>query len=157
MLKSLGVSPLTEAQARQLSASNLAYVGDAMYDLYIRTYVVLKYGDYSSHKVNKIKVKCVNAAMQAAIAHALLPDLPELEAAVLKRGRNFKSATVPKNSTMADYRYATGFEALVGYLAISDQQERLNEVLAFALKTCFESEATQKEVGLIPSVRGKNS
>lgn len=147
MLKSLGVSPLTEVEARALSASNLAFVGDAVYDLYIRTHVVLQYGDYSSHKVNKIKVKCVNAAMQAKIAHALLPDLPELEAAVLKRGRNFKSSTVPKNSTMADYRYATGFEALVGYLAISDQEQRLNAILEFALKTCFESEATKKEVG----------
>lgn len=147
MLKSLGVSPLSEVGARALSASNLAFVGDAVYDLYIRTHVVMKYGDFNSHKVNKIKVKCVNAAMQAQIAHSLLPDLPEVEAAVLKRGRNFKSATVPKNATLSDYRYATGFEALVGYLALSDQQERLNAVLEFALKTCFESEGTQKEVG----------
>jgi len=136
MLECFGLEVINEQRARALSATNLAYVGDAVYDLYIRTQLVYLYGDYGANKVNQLKIKCVRASKQAEIAMCILPTLSEVETGILKRGRNSKSQSVPKNAKLADYKYATGLEALLGYLALSGQDGRLAELLKCAWSVC---------------------
>ncbi len=123
-------------EVKQMPAVSLAFIGDAVYDLYIRNLFVSRYPRAKSNKLNAMKVKCVNAAMQAKIARALLPLLSEEEEAVLRRGRNAKMATMAKNATVGDYKYATGFEALIGYLHVGGCNARLAEVLALAFAEC---------------------
>lgn len=141
MLESLNLNQLTEPDARALSAANLAYVGDAVYDVFIRLQLVLNYSDWQINAVNKMKVSMVKASMQAKIAKCLMQELGEVELSVLKRGRNTKTQSMPKNALLSDYRYATGFEALLGYLALSGQGERLNAVLETAWQLCNEEGA----------------
>lgn len=125
-----------EQTIRQIPAISLAYIGDAVFDLYIRNQVIAQHPRMNSNRLNQIKIKCVKASAQALIAHELLPDLSEDETAVLKRGRNAKSLTVPKNAKLSDYKYATGYEALVGYLYLMDQNDRLQEILCTSYQIC---------------------
>lgn len=136
MLNSLNIDVLEESQARVLPAAQLAYVGDAVFDVFVRTHIVYMAGDWGIHEINRIKVGIVKASQQARIAKMLMAHLNEVEQGVLKRGRNAKSQSVPKNAVLADYRYATGFEALVGYLVLSGQGERLNALLELAWELC---------------------
>ncbi len=121
-------SKWSEKAARMLSPLQLAYLGDAVYDLIIRTSLV----DRKSLPVNELHkeaVKYVQANSQAKILFSLEEKLTEEEWGIVKRGRNAKSATVPKNANLSDYRYATGFEALIGYLFITGNTERIFELL----------------------------
>lgn len=115
---------MKETEAKSYSPLVLAYIGDGIYDLVIRT-VVVNRGNTQANKLHKKTSSLVKAASQAAMIDELLELLTEEEKAVFKRGRNAKSATMAKNATMADYRKATGFEALMGYLYLSNQMERL--------------------------------
>jgi len=109
-----------------------AYVGDAVYELYVRTHLlargVLKPGD-----LQRAAVAYVSARGQARVVHRLLPLLSEEEAAVLRRGRNAKSGTIPKNARVSEYRLSTGLESLFGYLYLTGQEGRLRELIAHAL------------------------
>lgn len=110
----------------------LAYIGDTVYDTIIRTMVVAK-GDMQVNKYHKKVTGYVKAEAQAG-AIALIEDrLTEGEHAVYKRGRNAKSYTSAKNASMIDYRRATGFEALIGYLYLDEQYERLVELVTIGL------------------------
>lgn len=111
----------------------LAYIGDAVYELIIRTKVVNR-GNTQVNKMHKKSAEFVKASAQAAIIKALEEELTEEERAVFKRGRNAKSATVAKHASMIDYRNATGFEALVGYLYLTEQMERLFELVRDGLE-----------------------
>lgn len=102
----------------------LAYIGDAVYELLIRTKVV-SHGSMQVNKMHKKSASLVNAGTQAALVKVLLEELSEEELAVYKRGRNAKSVTMAKHATMTDYRMATGFEALMGYLYLKGRQERM--------------------------------
>lgn len=102
----------------------LAYVGDSVYDLFIRTKVLGK-GNRHVTMMHRDSVKCVKAHSQAVSAHALEPELTEEELRILKWGRNAKSNTTPKNADITDYRLATGFETLLGYLYLEEKEERL--------------------------------
>ena len=113
------------------SPLTLAFVGDAVYELYVRTRL-MKFGSLNVNKLHKLAIKYVKAGAQAQSMHAIIDILSEDEMAVYKRGRNTKSATVPKNADMADYRCATGFEALIGYLYLSEQENRLYEIMRLA-------------------------
>ena len=104
----------------------LAYIGDAVYEVMIRAKVINK----GSIQVNKLLVK---AGTQAAMIRLLEEDLTEEEHAVYKRGRNAKSATMAKHATMVDYRTATGFEALVGWLFLEERFDRLTELVSLGL------------------------
>ena len=115
---------LKEVDARMYSPLVLAYIGDAVYEILIRTKVV-NGGNVQVNKLHRRSAELVKAASQARIIMALEEELTEEEHSVYKRGRNAKSASMAKNASMKDYRMATGFEALVGYLYLSEQYERL--------------------------------
>lgn len=117
-----------EADVRAYSPLTLAYIGDAVYDIIIRTVVVGR-SNRPANELHKKTSSLVKAETQALLVEALLPRLSEEEAAVYKRGRNAKSYTSAKNATIADYRKATGFEALVGYLYLQDRTGRVLELV----------------------------
>ena len=102
----------------------LAYMGDAVYEVLVRTRVMNR-GSMQVNKMHKKSASLVKAEAQAWIIQALQEELTEEETAVYKRGRNAHSASSAKNASIRDYRMATGFEALVGYLYLTGQYERL--------------------------------
>lgn len=106
----------------------LAYIGDAVYEVLIRTRV-MNQGNMQVSKMHKRSAELVKAPTQAAIIKLLLEDLSQEETAVYKRGRNARSATMPKHATMTEYRMATGFEALVGYLYLEGRHDRLLKLI----------------------------
>lgn len=116
----------------------LAYVGDGVYELMIRSKVVSR-GNMQVNKIHKKSTSLVKAQAQARMIRVLETELTDEERAVFKRGRNAKSATAAKNATIIDYRMATGFEALVGYLYLSEQFERLAELISYGLKEIGEA------------------
>ena len=124
---------LKDMDAGMYSPLVLAYMGDAVYELIIRTMVVNE-GNIQVNKLHKRTSGLVKAEAQARLLMAIEEDLSEEEHAVYKRGRNAKSFSMAKNATMKDYRMATGFEALVGYLYLSEQQERLLALVSLGLK-----------------------
>ncbi|HEX3031113.1 MAG TPA: ribonuclease III domain-containing protein [Bacillota bacterium] len=118
----------------QVAPLVLAYIGDAVYELYIRTYLL---GDGRS-KVNILHngaVRFVQAKTQALIMRRLEEQLTEVEAAVVRRGRNAKSLHAPKNADLVDYKYATAFESLIGYLYLKREYDRLAEIFRYAVET----------------------
>ncbi len=123
---------LKDADARQYSPLVLAYMGDAVYEILIRTKVVND-GNEQVNKLHKKASALVKAGAQADLLKAIESDLTEEEHAIYKRGRNAKSASMAKNATMKEYRMATGFEALVGYLYLSGQFERLFKLVSLGL------------------------
>ncbi len=112
---------------KEYSPLALAYIGDSVYDLFIRTKILSK-GNRHVTDMHRDAVSFVKAHSQAISAYALEVELTEDELRVLKWGRNAKS-TPPKNADVTDYRMATGFETLVGYLYIDGQDERLSYLL----------------------------
>ena len=119
---------LKDKDLRTYSPLTLAYIGDGIYDLVIRSLVVAK-GNTKASELHKRTSQIVKAHTQAMMMDVLLPLLTEEEQAVYKRGRNAKSFTMAKNATMSDYRKATGFEALMGYLYLQDEFERLVDLV----------------------------
>lgn len=105
----------------------LAYVGDAVYELYIRTKLISF--PAKMHTLHRNAVKYVQASRQAEIIHLWEPDLTEEEKEVVRRGRNAKGG-VPRHGDVVEYRYSTGMEALVGFLYLSGQEDRLLELLS---------------------------
>ena len=121
---------------RSFSPLALAFVGDNVFDLVIRTIVAEKStGNVST--LHKIKSTMVRAGAQSRMADEIMSLLTEDETAVYKRGRNAKSHTVPKNADVTDYRKATGVEALFGYLYLEGRMDRVYELLK---KGCRELE-----------------
>ena len=119
---------LKEVDIRTYSPLTLAYIGDCVFDLIIRT-VVVERGNEPANKLHHKTITYVKAQTQSAMIEALLPDLTEEELAVYKRGRNAKSYTSAKNASICDYRKATGLEALVGYLYLFGRTGRILELL----------------------------
>lgn len=113
---------------RSYSPLALAYIGDAVYDMIIRTAVV-EGANRPAGELHRITVKYVSAAAQARIIQALMDSLTEEEQAVYRRGRNAKPHTTAKNASPGDYRKATGFEAVVGYLYLTDRFGRILELV----------------------------
>ncbi len=131
-MTSIGLVKRTPEEIRFISPLVYAYIGDAVYEVYIRDYIINKYGG-NVNALHKIATKFVKAAAQAAAVHGLESQLSEEEWSVIKRGRNQKSGSVPKNANLADYRYATGFEALIGYLYLMDNHGRIEEIIEKAI------------------------
>lgn len=118
---------IKEVDIRTYSPLTLAYIGDGIYDLVIRSIVVGR-GNTRASQLHNTTSKVVKAHTQAMMIEALSHMLTEVEMDVYRRGRNAKSPTMAKNATMADYRKATGFEALMGYLYLNDELERIVEL-----------------------------
>ena len=114
-----------------LSPLTLAFLGDSVYEMFIRT-KILSAGNRPANELHKIAVGYVKAKAQANAAHKIFDMLTEEETAVYKRGRNTNIHTVPKNADMADYRHATALEALIGYLYLKGDNERLLTILNVA-------------------------
>ena len=109
---------------KELSPLALAYIGDAVYEMLVRT-TVLTGGNAPVNRLHKTARDMVNAKAQAEFYFRVAEELTEEEAAVFRRGRNAKSYTTAKNASVADYRRATGFEALMGYLYMTGQTDRM--------------------------------
>lgn len=106
----------------------LAFVGDAVYSLFVRERLAFE-NDGKAGELNKLAVKEVNAQAQAEFIKELLPNLTEDELSVFKRARNAKKTTRAKNASVADYNLSTGFEAVLGYLYMTGNTERLDYIL----------------------------
>ena len=104
-----------------------AYIGDAIYEVYIRNYFVIN-TQYKPHKLHIESTKYVKASAQAKILEEIEPILTDEEKDIVRRTRNTKNHHLPKNANVKDYTYATAFEGLIGYLYLSKQNERLEEI-----------------------------
>lgn len=123
----------SKVKPEQYSALGLAYIGDGVFDLIIRT-IVLDMGNGKVKNFHRITSGIVKAESQAKITKAILDELTEEENAIYKHGRNAKSSTSAKNASIVDYRIATGFEALIGYLYLNNRLERALELIKMGLE-----------------------
>jgi ribonuclease-3 family protein len=119
---------LSKVDVRQLNPLILAFIGDAAYELYIRGHILTVSSELSPHKMHVEAIKYVKAHAQSEFVKMIMDELTEEEVYYFKKGRNAKSGTVPKNADVQEYRYATGFECLVGYLYLTEQDERLEYI-----------------------------
>lgn len=115
---------LKEVDIRTYSPLALAYIGDGVFDLIVRSVVVAR-GNAKANELHAKTSHIVKANTQARMIDVLLPHLTKEEESVYKRGRNAHSATTAKNATVSDYRKATGLEALIGYLYLKDEWDRI--------------------------------
>lgn len=118
----------TQLNPKEYSPLALAYIGDSIYDLFIRTMILSK-GNRHVTQMHRDSVHFVKAHSQAVSAYEIESILTEDEMRVLKWGRNAKSNTTPKNADITDYRMATGFETLIGYLYLNGENERLSHLM----------------------------
>ncbi|WP_075980297.1 Mini-ribonuclease 3 [Bacillus massilinigeriensis] len=131
--------------AKQLNSLALAYMGDSVFEIYVRHHL-LQLGQVRPHQLHKEATKYVSAKAQAAIIHYLLEEglLSEEEIAIVKRGRNAKSGSVPKNTDVQTYRYSTAFEALIGTLYLLGEEERLDQLISIAFHQVEKKGGIQK-------------
>ena len=125
MLDDLKMREFSKDEARMLNPLQLALIGDGVFEVFIRTCILTQNTALSANKIHVKAIGYVKAKSQSFIMHEMEEFLNEEEEAIYKRGRNAKSPTVPKNADVRDYRMATGFEALVGYLYLIGNKERL--------------------------------
>ncbi len=116
----------------EINPINLAFIGDGVYDIYIRTRLISKSPKMKIKDLSKLKSEFVNAKSQAEIMREIKGKLLENELDVFKRGRNAKSKSAPKGKSVSDYRNATGFETLIGYLYLTEKKDRLDEIMNLA-------------------------
>ncbi|MBD5632402.1 MAG: ribonuclease III [Clostridia bacterium] len=120
---------VSEREAKNLSPVTLAFVGDAVYSLYVREKLVLS-SDFSTGKLQKLTSAEVSAHGQNITLERIFPQFTEDEEAIFKRGRNAKKPTRSKSASVAEYNNSTGFEAVLGYLYLTGNYERINELLS---------------------------
>ena len=123
---------LKDQDIRSYSPLTLAYIGDGVYELVIRT-ILVKKGNCPVNRMPKKASSLVKASAQSAIMEKIEDQLTEEEHAVYRRGRNAHSPTMAKHATMADYRRATGFEALIGYLYLSEEYTRMLDLICMGI------------------------
>lgn len=128
---------MKEIDIREYSPLALAYIGDAVYDLIVRS-LVLNEGNRQVQKMHKRTSAMVRASAQARMITALNDRLTEEEHAVYKRGRNAKSLSPAKNQSVSDYHKATGFEALIGHLYLKKEWKRMLELIKEGLEVLEE-------------------
>ena len=134
MLNDLRMREFSKDEARMLNPLQLALIGDGVYEVFIRNHILTENTALSANKIHVKAIRYVKAKSQAYIMHEIEKHLEEEEAAVYKRGRNAKSSTIPKNADVRDYRMATGFEALIGYLYLTGNKERLEFIFNECVK-----------------------
>lgn len=126
---------LADVDIRTYSPLTLAYIGDGIFDVVIRSIVVGR-GNTPVNQLHHKTSHIVKAHSQAMMAEVLLDEMTDTEKDIYRRGRNAKSHTMAKNATVMDYRSATGFEALMGYLYLTDEMDRILELISIALERC---------------------
>ncbi|WP_024615885.1 ribonuclease III domain-containing protein [Clostridium sp. Ade.TY] len=136
MLENFRTREFSKDEARRLNPLQLALVGDAVYEVFIRGCILSNNTELSAHKIHRKAIGYVKAKSQSDIMHNIEDELTEEELYIFKRGRNAKSATVPKNADVRDYRMATGFEALVGYLYLINDEKRLEFIFNKSIEIC---------------------
>lgn len=136
---------VTAERAKLINPVVLAYVGDGVHTLFVRKRLALEH-DLKSNALNKMEAREVCATAQAAAVRALEGSFSENELAVYKRARNSKKGSHAKNSSLGDYSKSTGFEAVLGYLYLSGQTERLNELLNMTISSSDGEGSTQKDI-----------
>lgn len=124
---------------RALSPVTLAFLGDAVYEILVRSYLVRNY-HVSPAKLHRASIGFVNAAAQARAVAGILPTLTDEERGILRRGRNASTSHIPKNADVLDYRHATGLEALFGSLYLSGKTARINEIFTDILSLAQDGE-----------------
>ena len=117
---------------RNVSVPALAYLGDCVIELCVRRHLVVQLGLSTSAHLNETALDYVRAPRQAEAMKNLLPHLTDEEAAYFRRGRNMGHSSVPKRATVSEYRTATGMETLFGYLHLTGQTDRIDELFAIA-------------------------
>ncbi len=115
-----------QGSTRMLSPIDLAYIGDAVYELCVRSFLIDK--GYNVDKMHKTAVKFVSAESQSEIVHNLEEIFTDKEVSIIRKGRNAKSNSIPKNADLIDYKYSTGFEALIGFLYLKGEISRIEEI-----------------------------
>jgi ribonuclease III family protein len=125
---------LSDADIKQLNGTTLAYMGDAVMEQFVREHLI-RNGQVKPNKLHVSATKFVSAKAQAGMVVQLLEDnfFTEEEVAVIKRGRNANQGTVPKNTDVQTYRHATSFEAIIGYLYLLNEHERLKALMKTVL------------------------
>ncbi|MCG8484997.1 MAG: Mini-ribonuclease 3 [Clostridia bacterium] len=118
--------------SQQMNATVLAYIGDSVYELFVRTLVVQSGGKVNT--MHKQSVEYVKASSQALALQHIADELDDKEAAIVRRARNSKNISVPKNASHTAYRQATGFEALLGYLFLLKKEERLEYLMTKSVR-----------------------
>lgn len=117
---------------KSINTTTLAFMGDAIYEVYIRKHVI-SLGEPGADRLHKMAVKYVRAESQAKSIKAMLEELSPEETGIVRRARNRKSATKPKNVDYMTYKWATAFEALIGHLGLSENKERMEEIIRRAM------------------------
>lgn len=123
----------SESEINMASPLTWAYVGDSVYELYVRSYLVNK-SNYKPHKLHIEAIKYVKAEGQANILKQIMDRLSEEEQDIVRRGRNAENHHLPKNANPQDYMYATAYEALIGYLYLTKKNDRVNEILKMSIQ-----------------------
>lgn len=122
-------SNYSDEKIKSLNSLSIAYLGDCVYELYIRSHLMLKFGNINSKKIHLEVIKHVNAKAQKNAYFKIKDLLNEYENLYFKKGRNCKIKTIPKNSSVSDYRISTGFETIIGYLYITGNFTRLDLIM----------------------------
>lgn len=123
----------SKLKPEQYSSLGLAYIGDGVYDLIIRT-IVIDLGNGKVKNFHRLTSSVVKAESQAKLVKVIIEQLTDEELAIYRHGRNAKSATSAKNASIVDYRLATGFEALLGYLYLKHQMDRALFLVKYGLE-----------------------
>ena len=121
---------VTDGKARNISPVTLAFLGDAVYSLYVREKLVLS-TDFGTGTLQKLTSSEVSAHGQSGLLEKIIPLFTEEEADIFRRGRNAKKPTKSKNASVAEYNRSTGFEAVLGYLYLTGRLERISRLLSY--------------------------
>ena len=134
---------LSKLEAEQINPVVLAFLGDAVYSLYVRERLVCS-GEGKASQYQKASAKIVSAQGQSLFMEKLLPLFTEEESAIFRRGKNAKKATKSKSASSLEYSRSTGFEAVLGYLYLTGNYERVNELLSFFDEEDLQGRAAEK-------------
>lgn len=129
VLESLFNDNLSEKDIKLLNPIALAYIGDSVYELYIRQYILNYSGDKRSKNLHKLSIKLANAKAQSGFLEEIQEILLEEELEIVRRGRNCKTGHVPKSASVIDYKRATALEALIGYLYLLKRTDRIKMIM----------------------------
>jgi ribonuclease III family protein len=123
---------LMKKKPQEMPGLALAFIGDAVWEILVRQHLLMQ-GEMKPDRLHKFSTRYVRAKSQSDVLHFLLDSLTEEELNVVKRGRNAKSGSSPKNAEMIDYRHATGYESLLGYLYMCKRYDRIHELAVRAI------------------------